>query len=53
MGRPPLPVKPRPTKVQLSEDLLARIDKAVGGTVQYQRSKFIREAVEEKLKRES
>lgn len=44
-------MKPRPTKVQLSDDLLARIDKAVGGTVQYQRSKFIREAVEAELER--
>lgn len=51
MGKPPLPMTIRPTKVQLSDELLARIDKVVGGTVKYQRSKFIREAVEAELAR--
>ena len=50
MGKPPLPIKIRPTKVQLSEELIDAIDRRVGT---YGRSKFIREAVEEKLKRES
>ena len=50
MGKPPLPMKIRPTKVQLSDDLIAAIDRRVGT---YARSRFIREAIEEKLKRES
>jgi len=50
MGKPPLPMTIRPTKVQLSEELLARIDKQVGS---YGRSRFIREAIEEKLKRDA
>lgn len=52
MGKPPLPIKIRPTKVQLSDELLARIDGVVGTKPAYQRSKFIRQAVEEKLERE-
>ena len=43
-------MKIRPTKVQLSDDLIAAIDRRVGT---YARSRFIREAIEEKLKRDS
>jgi len=49
MGKPPLPFAPRPTRVQLSDDLIEAIDKRVGT---YGRSRFIREAIVEKLARE-
>lgn len=49
MGKPPLPMTIRPTKVQLSEELIAAIDGLVGT---YRRSRFIREAIEEKIARE-
>ena len=48
MGKPPLPMTIRPTKVQLSDELLARIDKQVGN---YGRSRFIRDVVEAELDR--
>jgi metal-responsive CopG/Arc/MetJ family transcriptional regulator len=51
MGRTPFKSKPRPTTVQLSPDLLRRIDDLVGTSPKYQRSKFIREAVEAELER--
>jgi Arc/MetJ-type ribon-helix-helix transcriptional regulator len=47
MGRPPLNVKP--TMVRLSEDVRARIEGLVGPN---QMAAFIREAVEEKLRRD-
>lgn len=46
MGRPPLNVKP--TVVRLSEEALDRIEKVAGPN---QRAAFIREAVENELKR--
>lgn len=46
MGRKPLHMKPMP--VRLSADAIARIDELVGT---YGRAAFIREAVENELKR--
>jgi len=48
MGRPPLGVKQ--FVVYLHEEMVARVDALVGA---HRRSKFIREAVEEKLAREA
>ena len=46
MGRPPLPVEG--IRVHQEKEMVQRIDALVGT---YRRSKFIREAIEEKLKR--
>lgn len=48
MGRPPLNVKE--TKVRLSDETRARIERLLPGN--YQMAKFIREAIDEKLDRE-
>ena len=46
MGRPPLGV--HPVNVRLTDELIRRVDALVGRS----RSRFIREAIEERLKRE-
>lgn len=52
MGRPPLgPNGTMPVNVQMTPELLACVDAAVGGK-KHARSKLIREAIEEKLERE-
>lgn len=48
MGRPPLGMKPTP--VRIAPEMLERIDALVGT---YGRAKFIRDAIAEKLERES
>jgi metal-responsive CopG/Arc/MetJ family transcriptional regulator len=51
MGRPPIgPNGTKPVNVQMTPELLARVDAEVGGK-KHARSKFIREAVEAELKR--
>ncbi len=51
MGRPPLgPNGAVPVNVQMTPELLARVDSEVGGK-KHARSKFIREAVEAELQR--
>lgn len=48
MGRPPLKLDLEMVHVRLPKSAIARIDAMVGN---YERSKFIREAVENELKR--
>ena len=48
MGRPPLGMKPTP--VRIAPEVLERIDALVGT---YGRAKFIRDAIAEKLERET